>query len=77
MDISFNIHPTIVKTGFTIEFYSKLVHTFTLEIYDVELGERVYSSKINTNKHYVDISYLKSGTYTVKLGNIICKIIKQ
>ncbi len=75
-EVSFNIYPTVVTIGFTVEFYSRLAPTCTLDIYSVSSGSKVYTTKMNTNKCYVNIDSLPPGTYIVRLGNMTCKIIK-
>ncbi len=74
--VLYHVHPTIVKTGFTVKFYSEFLPTFTLTIYNLNSGLKVYTEEIDTNTHYVNINHLKPGTYIVKFNTETFKIIK-
>ncbi len=74
--LKFNVYPTVVKTGFTIEFADKFNKGLILEIYNLS-GMQVHTERINKDKQYINISNLQAGTYIIRLGNQTRKIIKR
>ncbi len=74
--LEFNVYPTVVEDGFTVEFEGKFNRYFILEIYSLS-GTKVHTEKINNYKQYVDVSNLKIGVYILRLGDKTCKIVKK
>jgi hypothetical protein len=72
----FKVYPTIVTTGFTVEFTGNELKTETLTIYNLT-GQAVKTEKIKDQKKYIDISSYQQGVYIVKIGKEATRVIKQ
>ncbi len=71
------IHPTLVDNSFVIET-SRVFETCEvwLSIYN-QIGEKVKTIKLTSNKQFIDVSKLQSGVYFAKVGNEVIKFVKQ
>tara|TARA_R110002050_G_scaffold200492_1_gene335341 strand:+ start:119 stop:1006 length:888 start_codon:yes stop_codon:yes gene_type:complete len=71
------VYPNPVHDVLNIEITSSInQQKFTLEIYDV-LGRLVLIQKLNLVKNTIDVSNLKTGMYSYRIGEVSGKIVKQ
>ena len=69
---SFSLYPNPV----TNTFYINLSETATLDIYDV-LGKRVLSKKLTANTNTIDVGFLKSGVYILRITQEYSKTVTK
>ena len=76
-EVSLQIYPNPTSGIFTIQSSEK---NYTIEIINL-LGEKIYSSTINSNKSEIDLSKQPQGIYFIKMNSVkgtsIKKLIKE
>ncbi len=66
------IYPNLVSNGFIMESSELCV----LDIYN-QIGKKVKTIKLTSNKQFIDVSNLQSGVYIAKVGNEVIKFVKK
>lgn len=70
-----NLYPSVVSDMLTVEVPNNMVSS-KITIVSID-GREVYSAKITSEQTIIPLSNFADGTYLVKVGNCVKKIIKE